>query len=87
MTRGSSRAATAARRTSEPAWSSRRVTDDIGFDPAAIQLAPISPDCVGDVGGFALRAPAAQRTTEPQSDFQDAADSGYFEQVGAKILS
>ncbi len=65
---------------------SRRVTDDVGFDPAAIQLAPISPDCVGDVGGFALRAPSAPSVPEPPSDFQDAADSGYFEQVGAKIL-
>ncbi len=63
---------------------SRRVTDDVGFDPGAIAIDPISPDCVGDVSGLGLRASGAPAL--PQSDFQDAYDSGYFDRVGAKVL-
>jgi phospholipase C len=61
----------------------KRVTDDVGFDPAAIPIAPMSPLC--DTGPETLRSAAAPADApdEDEGGFLALRDSGFLEQVGA----
>jgi hypothetical protein len=77
----------------------KRVTDDVGFDSAAIPIAPMSPLCdtgpealdaaaatpesSADIAAAGTPAPAAGEPDEDEGGFLAMRESGYLDQVGA----